>query len=542
MITVTYKGVIKYFPIIVQDPITSITAVANKTVYKYGEDLNITVTGIHASGLTTDVTGMVSTDFDNHLLGSGQVVTVSYGTAPVLTDTVIVDVVNYVDHIVFTAPAKNTYSIGDAIDYTGGSIQEIMADGSIGKTVDLSDCTVTGYDMRAAGIYQVKVQYTDSDGVVFTEYYPITVVDSASSINIGTAPKTEYNYGDSLDTSIGTIVITRASGEQEEVSLSDPRITITGYNPKPAGYDELTAEVPETLTITFTEVLNGETFIQTENYEVTVKDVSTTQIIPPAKVAYIKGEGLDVTGGIIQDVGASGVIRNKRNVTVAEVTGYDANTLGGQRLTITYNGATKTYDVTVTNAVISIGTEKTPKTTFVQGESIDVSGGTIIVVKQNGEEIEVPITLDMISGYDPNKIGQQIITITYQGKKVQYIVEVTAPVKPIATTAPAKENNTAAAPAGAVAPAVISPANSSAGVSAGNSEGTPDLQYTNEVANILPNTGGYESGVLRRNRYKCKRKQTVKQLALVDNRISPVWNSSTAAGNETKHKDLCDSR
>jgi hypothetical protein len=54
------------------------------------------------------------------------------------------------------------------------------------------------------------------------------------------------------------------------------------------------------------------------------------------------------------------------------------------------------------------------KTVYIQGDSIDLTGGTVTATMASGKIENATITLDMISGFRPNVIGTQTITVTYK--------------------------------------------------------------------------------------------------------------------------------
>ena len=63
---------------------------------------------------------------------------------------------------------------------------------------------------------------------------------------------------------------------------------------------------------------------------------------------------------------------------------------------------------------IEIGTAPT-KTSYFIGQELDVTGGTITVSYEFGEDKTVDITADMVSGFDNTKEGNQTLTVTYGG-------------------------------------------------------------------------------------------------------------------------------
>ena len=141
---------------------------------------------------------------------------------------------------------------------------------------------------------------------------------------------------------------------------------------------------------------------------------------PPAKTVYEKGEALDLSGAVITAHHGTGKSFDIP-VTPDMVSGYDPEKTGKQTLTVTYGGRQITFDVTVEGDVT--GWQAPWHTTYEQGEPLDVEQGFLTI--GSGEDSHtVYITADMVSGYDPNKLGKQTLTVSYQGK-AQFTYEVT---------------------------------------------------------------------------------------------------------------------
>lgn len=74
------------------------------------------------------------------------------------------------------------------------------------------------------------------------------------------------------------------------------------------------------------------------------------------------------------------------------------------------------------------------KTVYTKGEALDVTGLTLAARYSDNSTQTVPVTADMVSGYDPNKTGTQTLTVRYGGLSAVYTVEVkagdTPPVEP----------------------------------------------------------------------------------------------------------------
>ena len=107
------------------------------------------------------------------------------------------------------------------------------------------------------------------------------------------------------------------------------------------------------------------------------------------------------------------------------VSGYDKNTLGTQTVTVTYNGLTATFEVSVVDYVSSIEVASNPtKTTYKYGEELDIAGLVVNQVYASGAKSQIEISSEMISGYDKNTLGTQTVTVTYEGWTATFEVNV----------------------------------------------------------------------------------------------------------------------
>lgn len=72
---------------------------------------------------------------------------------------------------------------------------------------------------------------------------------------------------------------------------------------------------------------------------------------------------------------------------------------------------------------VDIVTEPT-KTEYEQGDTLDFSGGTIKISYEDETTATIPITEDMVSGYDMDLIGEQNVTVAYCGVSTTYPITV----------------------------------------------------------------------------------------------------------------------
>ena len=64
------------------------------------------------------------------------------------------------------------------------------------------------------------------------------------------------------------------------------------------------------------------------------------------------------------------------------------------------------------------------KLTYRIGENLDVTGGKLIVTYSDNTFTEIDLTMDMISGFDNTKTGEQELTISYLGKETTFKIKV----------------------------------------------------------------------------------------------------------------------
>ncbi|WP_052460232.1 GH92 family glycosyl hydrolase [Tessaracoccus massiliensis] len=154
--------------------------------------------------------------------------------------------------------------------------------------------------------------------------------------------------------------------------------------------------------------------IEVDAAPVVVTGISVTT--PPTKVDYVAGEELDLAGLVVTAAYSddSTAVLPAEDLTVS---GYDPDTVGGQTVTVTYTSEGETYTdtFTVTVAPALTGIEVTPptKVDYLAGEELDLTG--LLVTGTLSDGSTEPLELDdvEISGYDPDTVGEQTVTVTY---------------------------------------------------------------------------------------------------------------------------------
>lgn len=167
---------------------------------------------------------------------------------------------------------------------------------------------------------------------------PLTPV-ALTGIEMASAPtKTTYAYGEDLDVTGGSVKLLYADGTSATVDLTADMVS--GYDKNTAGEQDVTVTV------------GG----KTTTFKVTVGAKPTAAVsgiaikTPPTKTAYTIGEELDLTGAVIT-VSYADETTEERAVTAEMVSGYNKDTAGEQTITVTYEGKTATFKVTVSAPV-----------------------------------------------------------------------------------------------------------------------------------------------------------------------------------------------
>ncbi|PJI08172.1 MULTISPECIES: leucine-rich repeat protein [Clostridium] len=382
-----------------------------KTSYIQGQSLDVTGAKIVAAyndgtNETVNVTPEMVSGYNANQAGI-QTITVNYnGKVATFTVDVIAKVLTNIT--MNTSPTKTSYIQGQSLDVTGAKIVAAYNDGT-NETVNVTSGMVSGYNANQVGTQIVTVNY---NGKVAT--FTVNVIAKAlTNITMNTPPtKTSYIQGQGLDVTGAKIVAAYNDGTNETVNVTPEMVS--GYNANQAG--------TQTITVNY----NGK--ITTFTVDVIAKALTNiTMNTPPTKTSYIQGQSLDLTGAKIIAAYNDGT-NETVNVTPEMVSGYNANQAGTQTITVNYNGKVATFTVNVVAKALTNVTMNTPptKTSYIQGQSLDVTGAKIVATYNDGTTEIVNVTSEMVSGYNANQAGTQTITVNYNGKVATFTVNVIA--------------------------------------------------------------------------------------------------------------------
>ena len=413
-VTITYtdgKTYTQTFKVTVNEKVKSISLkdTGFKKDYKYGENLdldNLSIVIQYISGKTEEVpvtSGMV-TGYDPKTLGN-QALTIKYDDFEVKTS---VSVKDYIKDIKLTPPDKKEYKINESLSLAGGSITEVMASGAAGNVISLTQNMVSGFDSTTPGTKTITVKYKE-----ITKQFQVAVVNNVNHIEVIPPTKTEYKYGENLNLAGSSIKVVMEDGTTQNVNIT--KDMVSGYNKTKPGQQMITVKYTDEKGNEFTgyfSVTVGEDYIKELKFNA------------PTKRQYRIGDSIDLTGGYIAEVYASGKLGNKYELTNSMISGFDSTTPGTKTIKVKFEDNTYTYTVNVQDRTLGISIKDLPnKTVYKKGESLDLTGATLNVIKDSGVTVK-NITNDMVSEFDKNKEGYQVITVSYEGFKVTFGVTV----------------------------------------------------------------------------------------------------------------------
>ena len=116
------------------------------------------------------------------------------------------------------------------------------------------------------------------------------------------------------------------------------------------------------------------------------------------KTTYIRGQELDLTGGVITVKDGKTTTELPLKYEEIQVSGYDKDRLGLQRLTVEYKGAKTHITVNVVERMVFNGLTAD----YIIGDELDTSKGKVTVTKDDGTSVQVALTDKnlTITGFD----------------------------------------------------------------------------------------------------------------------------------------------
>ena len=166
--------------------------------------------------------------------------------------------------------------------------------------------------------------------------------------------------------------------------------------------------------------------------EKVITEVSSIRVKQaPNKIVYYQNKPLDLTGGIITAINNDGTTQDI-NMTSEDVkiSGYDASKVGEQSISVTYNGKSTHFTVTVNELTVeSISVSKNPtKINYYVGETLNLTGGVIKATLSDNSTTTYSMKSSKltVTGFDSTTSGTKTISFSLSGKTTTMQVQVEA--------------------------------------------------------------------------------------------------------------------
>ena len=403
-ITVTYKEKTCSFTVsVIELSKVEIINFPDRRTYFVGEKLNksgLVLKATYSDGSSETVSGNFTCSPTEFSVPGTQTITVTYNNK-ISTFNVEVVPVGLISIEISKLPQKMSYFVGDEIDVTGLTLEATYNDASTDTITSGFACSPTKF--TTAGTQIITVSYGDK-----TCSFDVTVYDvSISTTQIITNPiKTEYYIGEKLDTTGLVLDVRYNNGKTERVT--------SGFTCYP---DKLNTAGTHTISVYYGDRYSG-------CFDVTVTAVKLESVdikAMPTKLEYFVGDVLDVSGLVLTATYSNGDSEAVMSGFTCAPTTLD--TVGTQKITVTYREKTCSYNVTV-NMIELTGIEINTlprKTEYFVGDSLDVSGLSLTATYNNGES-EVVTSGFAVQPEVLTTAGVQKITVSYEGKTAEFVV------------------------------------------------------------------------------------------------------------------------
>ncbi len=312
-----------------------------------------------------------------------------------------------------------------------GAFYQAIRTASKGELLHITR-TTTGMDGKVWGLTAegwVCLEYTNygtsgSSGSTGTTLTPGTwATVTASNVRIRTGPGTGYaDTGAYMELGKTYAILDIQEEEGAERTWGqigeDQWFCLKNNGADYATIQVITEETPEEDTQISAPDISG---------AITVSSVEIADL--PTKTQYTlcgQERTPDPTGGRVKVTYSDGT---KKWITMTRgmISGFDNTVMGENTLMVTVGGKTATFTVRIVPVdVESIAMKQLPdKVHYIKDtEALDLKGASILVqYSPYGTEI-LPVTEDMVTGFDNSVLGPQVLTVTYQEFTAEFSVDV----------------------------------------------------------------------------------------------------------------------
>ena len=344
-----------------------------------------------------------------------------------------------------TLPSKRSY-IQDTedLDLSGIAIKAYYSDGS-SKSINVSDCTISGFNNSIQGTKVVEVSYNGK-----SDYFEVSIIAKSQpqpepqpkpqpqpvvldSIGVVSLPN-KLNYIQNTENLILDGLSVRgyySDGTNRGIDINDCRIT--GFSNAVAGSCRV-------------EVLYGgmKDYFTVNIIEKPQVVLNSIKVTPPTKLNYIQDtENLNTSGMVVKGYYSD---NTEKTIAISDCTisGFSNSTVGEKRVYVVYGGRFAYFTVNITEKpqqtptptptpqteqqveLVSIKVLVKPtKLNYIQNvESLDLAGMVVKAYYSNGTDKYLAISNCDVYGFDNSKVCQKNIYISYENRFDYFIVNI----------------------------------------------------------------------------------------------------------------------
>ena len=253
-----------------------------------------------------------------------------------------------------------------------------------------------------AGDAQTNAAYADAECTV-------TVTDAVQIEAESGLDGLRYYQGEPFDPGDALITVRKEDGsEWRGVCVSASMVS--GYDASQIGEQEVVIRVGQAELSVAVEVMAD----QVENLEMT----------GTVRREYAVGEAFDGSGAVLTAKYASGK-ESKVSADDWTVEGFDSSVPGYCAVQIGFGGKEIQFVVHIAEKAVTYmqlvvdGVLRLP-----QEQTLDLSKLNLCVYYADGMTGQIPVTKEMISGFDSGRIGEQVVSLRYGDRTFEFLVEV----------------------------------------------------------------------------------------------------------------------
>ncbi|MBP5308519.1 MAG: bacterial Ig-like domain-containing protein [Clostridia bacterium] len=309
-----------------------------------------------------------------------------------------------VTSVTLTDSAIPFYAVGEELDVHDVKVNVAYADGTT-KTYDPSydaSVSLSGFDSTAVGEGTVTFNY---HGYNFSFDYSVKEITGYTVVS--EPAKTTYKVGE----------IINLNGMAVNIDFGDDyRAVNFGSGELPAGFTVTGFDSSEpNAALELSVCHNGEP-IATFTVQILAPIVESITVTAPVKTSYYIGDELVLTGGHLvayYDTGIYGdeIALDAEGVTV---TGFNSAAAGTVTVTVTYEGVSDTFEVTVNAITITYVSGTAPvSAVYNKGEdNLVIEGGYFTVYYNNGSSETFDFTDEHVTFEFDRSVDAEIVEIT----------------------------------------------------------------------------------------------------------------------------------